>query len=194
MQVQAERENDEGEIFTGLGAELEIPLFNQGSGNLLRASTNLDSAKAHLAGLETEIGNDMLVRYAALQAAQANVDEYRQKLVPLRERIVTLSQQQQTFMLIGTFELLSVKQQEMDTYQEYLEAVRDYWIAHTELRRAAGGKLRAGIDASDTGITVGIDAQVVGDAAPPEQAEEMDHSAHQGHDMSTMQPTTGETP
>ncbi len=192
--VLAERETENGETFTGLGAELEIPLFNQGGGNLARADASLETAKARLAGLETEIGNDLMVRHEALQAAQANVEEYRQKLVPLREQVVNLSQQQQTFMFIGTFELLSVKQQEMDTYQAYLEAVRDYWIAYTELRRAAGGKLPAGIDAESTGISVGVDAQVAGTdgaGAAPRQTEDMDHS---GHDMSTLKPGTGETP
>lgn len=192
VQGVAEREREGGETSTGFGAELELPLFNQGSGNLLRAHASVESAQANLSGLETEIGNDMLVRYAALQAAQANVEEYRQQLVPLRERIVNLSQEQQTFMFIGTFELLSVKQEEMDTYQAYLEAVRDYWIAHTELRRTAGGKLPAGIDAGDTGISVGIDAQVAGTdtaAESTQQTEDMDHS---GHDMSTMK--SGEAP
>ncbi len=197
VQGVAESEREGDETLKGFGAELELPLFNQGGGNLLRAHASLETAQANLAGLETEIGNDMVVRYAALQAAQANVEEYRQRLVPLRERIVNLSQEQQTFMLIGTFELLSVKQEEMDTYQAYLEAVRDFWIAHTELRRAAGGKLPAGIDATDTGISVGIDALATGAGSadtPSQQMQGMDHSAHGGHDMPAMKPTTGETP
>jgi outer membrane protein, heavy metal efflux system len=194
VQGAAERERDGAETFNGFGAELELPLFNQGGGNLARAHAGLDTAKARLDGLETEIGNDMLVRYAALQAAQANVEEYRQKLVPLRERIVALSQQQQTFMFIGTFELLSAKQQELDTYQVYLEAVRDYWIAHTELRRTAGGKLPAGSDAEDTGISVGIDAQAAGADGTDAASQNMEGMDHSGHDMSTMKTTTGEGP
>jgi cobalt-zinc-cadmium efflux system outer membrane protein len=157
VQVDAERERESnGETLAGFGAQLELPLFNQGGGNLLRARASLEATAANLAALELEIGNDMTVRYAEVQAAQAIVDEYRQRLVPLRERIVELSQQQQTFMLIGTFELLSARQQEMDTYQSYLQAVRDYWVAYTELLRTAGGKLPAGANAEDTGISVGI--------------------------------------
>lgn len=194
VQVTAEREREsDGEVFTGFGGELELPLFNQGSGNLLRANANLESARAKLNELQTAIGNDMLVRYAALQAAQANVEEYRQRLVPLRERIVELSQQQQTFMLIGTFELLSIKQEEMDTYQAYLEAVRDYWMAHTDLLRTAGGKLPAGADAEDTGISVGIDARV-DDDANADTTQQVDDAEHSGHDMSKMKSNTGEQP
>ena len=32
-------------------------------------------------------------------------------------------------MLIGAFELIAIKQDEYDTYQGYLEAIGDYWVA-----------------------------------------------------------------
>ncbi len=195
VQVEAERERESsGETFAGLGAGLELPLFNQGGGNLLRAHAGLEATQAGLSALELEIGNDMAVHYAAVQAAQANVEEYRQRLVPGREQIVVLSQQQQNFMLIGAFELLSARQQEMDGYQAYLEAVRDYWIAHTELLRTAGGKLPAGADAGDTGISVGLAAMAkdsAGNSDTGQPAQSMDHS---GHDMSSMQPASGDAP
>ena len=44
-------------------------------------------------------------------------------------------------MLIGIFELLETKQQEYDAYQGYLEVVRDYWLARSELTRAVGNTL-----------------------------------------------------
>ena len=62
-------------------------------------------------------------------------------MVPLRERFVALSQEQYDAMLIGVYQLLQAKQAELDTYREYIEAVRDYWIAWTELERAVGGRL-----------------------------------------------------
>jgi cobalt-zinc-cadmium efflux system outer membrane protein len=44
-------------------------------------------------------------------------------------------------MLLGVYQLLMAKQSEVNTYREYIEAVRDYWIARSELSRATGGKL-----------------------------------------------------
>jgi cobalt-zinc-cadmium efflux system outer membrane protein len=44
-------------------------------------------------------------------------------------------------MLEGQFQLLLVKQQEFNAYQGYLDALRDYWIARTELGRAIGAQL-----------------------------------------------------
>ena len=66
---------------------------------------------------------------------------YHRVVIPLRERIVALSQQNYDAMLLGVYQLLIAKQTEVSTYREYIEAVRDYWIARSELSRATGGKL-----------------------------------------------------
>ncbi len=39
------------------------------------------------------------------------------------------------------FELIQAKRQEYDAYQSYLEAIRDYWLARTDLLRAVGARL-----------------------------------------------------
>ncbi|HEX6837658.1 MAG TPA: TolC family protein, partial [Polyangia bacterium] len=69
------------------------------------------------------------------------IDYYQKTLVPLRERIVTLSQEQYNAMLLGVYQLLQAKQNELQTYREYIEAVRDYWIARADLERAVGTRL-----------------------------------------------------
>ncbi len=194
VQLDVERESESaGEAFTGVGGAVELPLFNAGGGNLLRARTGVEATHTRLAALQLEISNDIAVRYSGVQTAQIIIDEYRQRLVPLRERIVALSQQQQTFMLIGTFELIEAKQQEMDTYQAYLEAVRDYWIAHSELLRAAGGKLPEGMQGDSAAVSVGIDA-LDNKASADDSNQPMQHMDHSGHDMSKMQPSSGDKP
>jgi outer membrane protein, heavy metal efflux system len=165
VQAQVEQEKEAGDILKGAGIELELPVFNQGRGNLARAQANQQMAKAGLARLEIEITNDIRLRVAALQAAAQNVDDYRKTIVPLKEQIVALSQKEQNFMLIGAFELMAEKEQEFDSYQAYLEAVRDYWIAHTELRRALGGSLPEGAQSDKNAESVGIEAVVPGPTA-----------------------------
>ena len=44
-------------------------------------------------------------------------------------------------MLVGVFELLQARRSQLDAYQSYVEAVRDYWLARTDLRRSVGGVL-----------------------------------------------------
>jgi cobalt-zinc-cadmium efflux system outer membrane protein len=78
-----------------------------------------------------------------LLAARMTVEFYARALVPLRERIVALSQQQYNAMLLGVYQLLQAKQNEINAYREYIEAVRDYWVARADLERAVGTRLAA---------------------------------------------------
>jgi cobalt-zinc-cadmium efflux system outer membrane protein len=46
-------------------------------------------------------------------------------LVPLRENIVTFSQEQYDAMLLGVYQLLQAKQSEFATCRDYVDAPRD---------------------------------------------------------------------
>ncbi len=78
-----------------------------------------------------------------LVAARTTIDYYAKTLVPLRERIVALSQEHYNAMLLGVYQLLQAKQNEINTYREYIEVVRDYFIARADLERAIGTRLAA---------------------------------------------------
>lgn len=140
--LSAEREREvEGDLLTGAGGALELPVFNTGKGKVLRANAQAESSAARLAGLENAIRNDIAVQVAALASARDTVEEYRKRLLPLKERIVESSQREQNFMLIGAFELLAARREELDTYERYVDAVRDYWVQRARLASAVGGKL-----------------------------------------------------
>lgn len=178
------------EKIQGPTAALELPLFNQGGSRLLRARASLELETTKVAALELTIANDIVVRHAALQSAAAAVDQYRRNVVPLRERIVELTQEQQSFMLIGAFELLAAKQQEIDTYQSYLESVSDYWIEHAELMRVAGGNLPNG-DKTQGSVGTGFDALAAQDASSDATVSPTNHS---GHQMPATPSTSGDKP
>jgi cobalt-zinc-cadmium efflux system outer membrane protein len=48
--------------------------------------------------------------------------------------------QQYNFMLLGPFDLLRTKQDEIAASRRLIEATRDYWIARAELDRALSGQ------------------------------------------------------
>jgi outer membrane protein, heavy metal efflux system len=140
LTVTAEREKErDGEVIRGGGAAVDLPIFNAGRGLLLRAQSLQESAEAVLAMQELKIANEIAVQLAAVEAARMTVDDYRQRLVPLVERIVLLSQQQQNYMLIGAFDVLAAKREEVSTRENYIAALRDYWISHTRLYSEIGG-------------------------------------------------------
>ncbi len=140
LSAQREREPD-GEIRKGPGLSIDLPLFNSGKGSLLRAQAGAETAAARLATLKLEMDNEIFVQRSTLEISRLAVEEYRTRLIPLQQRIVEASQREQNFMLIGAFELLAARREEIDTFGRYIEAVRDYWIEHSRLARSVGGAL-----------------------------------------------------
>jgi cobalt-zinc-cadmium efflux system outer membrane protein len=122
---------------------LELPLFDRRQGLIRRLEAQLRQSEKRLAGLSIDARSEVRAARLTLLSGRQVVEHYRKVLLPLRERIVALSQQHYNAMLLGVFQLLLVKQAEVEAYRQYIEAVRDYWIARVELERAAGGRLKA---------------------------------------------------
>ncbi len=142
LRVGGEREREtSGESLSGPAFELALPIFNQGQAGIARATAQLEASRAALRELELAVGDEVRMALDRWRGAAAAVGEYEETLVPAQQTIVAQQQLQQNFMLIGQFELLLAKQQEYDTWQGYLEAIRDAWLARVELERAIGGAL-----------------------------------------------------
>ena len=71
---------------------------------------------------------------------------YRETLLPVRERVVSESLLQYNAMNLGVFELLTARRNLIDTARAYVEALRDFWVAHATLEQiAAGGRVDDGM-------------------------------------------------
>jgi cobalt-zinc-cadmium efflux system outer membrane protein len=142
VQVGAQYERDtDGSRLIGPSLSLQLPVFNQGQAAILRAQALLDAARADVRAKELEISNAVQAANDRVMAARQRIHRIANETIPLREQIVARSQEQTNYMLLGVFELLRAKQDEYTTYQQYLEAVRDYWRARVELAHAVGGRL-----------------------------------------------------
>ena len=126
---------------TGPTLDVEVPIFDQRQAARARANAQLRQAQQQLAAREAEIRSEVRTDIARLKAARQTAELYRDSLIPIRERIVAETQKHVNYMLLGVFQLLQAKRDEVNASREYLEALRDYWIAFAELERAVGGKL-----------------------------------------------------
>ena len=125
----------------GPTARLELPIFDQKQALIARLEAELRQRQQRLAALAIDARSEVREARGRVLATRAVATHYRVVVIPLRERIVALSQQHYDAMLLGVYQLLMAKQSEVNAYREYIEAVRDYWIARAELSRATGGKL-----------------------------------------------------
>lgn len=138
--VQGERDAD-GTHLLGPTLSLQLPLFNQGEGTKLRAQARLEQARAELDVLELQAANTIALAQSRVASARERAERYHRDVVPRRERVVALAQERANFMLIGPFELIRARREEYDGYRGYLDSLRDYWLARSELAREVGARL-----------------------------------------------------
>jgi cobalt-zinc-cadmium efflux system outer membrane protein len=131
----------EGTRLVGPTGSIEVPLFDQKQATIARLEAQVRQAKLHEESLAVEIRSDVRAARARLLSARATAQRYKTRLVPLRERIVRLSEEQYHAMLVGAYQLLLAKQNEVAAYRDYIEAARDYFVARADLEAAVGTKL-----------------------------------------------------
>jgi cobalt-zinc-cadmium efflux system outer membrane protein len=131
----------DGPVTVGPTLDLELPIFDQKQAEVARLRALLRGVQHRVDALGVAIRSEVRQARNRLMAARMTIEYYAKTLVPLRERIVALSQEQYNAMLLGVYQLLQAKQNEINSYREYIEAVRDYWIARADLERAIGARL-----------------------------------------------------
>ena len=68
---------------------------------------------------------------------------FRDLILPLQERIVSEAQLQYNAMQVGIFALLRDRQHQIEAGVEYVELLREYWIARADLLHLLSGRLPA---------------------------------------------------
>jgi outer membrane protein, heavy metal efflux system len=139
--VAAEREVDDGVWSVGPSVELPLPIFDQGQAVLANQSAQVRQREHQYAALAVAIRSQVRRSRTRMEHARALAAHYWDVLLPLRMQIVQQSQLQYNAMQIGVFQLLIAKRDEVDAGRGYIEALRDYWIARTDLESAVGGEL-----------------------------------------------------
>ena len=140
--VNGARLND-GNIVLAPNASLELPIFDQKHAVIARLDAMFRAADDRLRARAVDVRSEVRAARQRMDFARATVGRYRTKVIPLRERLVALSQQQYDAMLLGVYQLLAAKQSEVNAYRESIEAARDYWLSRVDLERAVAVRLPA---------------------------------------------------
>jgi outer membrane protein TolC len=66
---------------------------------------------------------------------------YRDEILPLRKRVLQENLLRYNGMLIGPFDLMADARAQVLSVNSYIEALRDFWIADSDLEMSLIGKL-----------------------------------------------------
>ncbi|HHT9126829.1 MAG TPA: TolC family protein [Candidatus Brocadiia bacterium] len=139
--VDTEHDVADNVNLTGPNVTIELPIFDQRQAEIARLEAQLRQSQQRLSSLAIDIRSEIREIRDRLLAARNVVKYYYDVVLPLRKRIVDESQLYYNGMLIGVYELLLAKQNQINAGREYIETLRDYWIARSDLERAVGGRL-----------------------------------------------------
>ena len=154
-----ERESN-GDWGFGPEAGISIPIFDQGQGRQAAATAALDMAARTYVATAVGLRSQVRVARAQVRSAHARAHFIFQVLVPLRSRVVRESQLHYNGMLMGPFQLLDAKRQEVETAEQYIDALERYWLERSVLDQTLTGRMTmSGRDATSAPRMMGADQE-----------------------------------
>jgi outer membrane protein, heavy metal efflux system len=137
--VEAEREREGWKV--GPVLSVPIPLFDQGQARVGRAVAELRRTQQEYYAMAVRIRATARAVRDRMLGARDRALYYRDILLPLQERIVNEAQLQYNAMQIGIFHLWRDRERQIETGAAYVEVLREYWLARTELALISSGRL-----------------------------------------------------
>jgi outer membrane protein TolC len=124
----------------GYEIELELPLFDFGTARIARAEATYMRSVNRTAQVAVNARSEVRESYSAYRTAYDLARHYRDEVVPLRKRISDENLLRYNGMLASVFELLADSKDQISAVTGAVEALRDYWVAETNLQAALTGR------------------------------------------------------
>jgi outer membrane protein TolC len=124
----------------GFLVQVEVPLFDFGGAQTAKAQAQYMKAVNRTAEVAVNARSEVRESYAAYRTSYDLAKHYRDEVVPLRKRISDENMLRYNGMLIGVFELIADAREQVSGVTGCVEALRDYWIADTNLQAALTGR------------------------------------------------------
>jgi outer membrane protein TolC len=132
-----------GQTAPGYAISLELPLFDWGGAQVAKAEAIYMQALAKVAQTAVVARSEARESYLDYRASYDLAKHYRDEVIPLRKKIADETQLRYNGMLISVFELLADAREQARAVSSTIDAQKDFWIAHTNLETALGGRLPA---------------------------------------------------
>ena len=124
---------------TGYEIGLQLPIFDWGDAKVARAKAAYMQALNRTAETAINARSEAREAYQAYRTAYDVAKHYQEDIVPLRKKISDEQMLRYNGMLISVFELIADAREQVMSVNGYIDALRDYWIADTDLQGALSG-------------------------------------------------------
>ncbi len=124
----------------GYEISLELPIFDWGGAKVAKAEAIYMQAVNRVAESAINARSEVRETYKGYRTSYDIARHYRDEIVPIRKRIAEENQLRYNGMLIGVFDLLADARVQIASVNGYIEALRDFWLAQSDLQMALIGK------------------------------------------------------
>ena len=161
--VGATVNRDDAEWKHGPTIGLQIPLFDQGQARIAAAQSELRRAQQNYAALATEVRSAARAAGRAVEVTRSQAQFMKNVVLPIRTKIVNDTLLQYNAMQVGVFQLLLAQQQQITAGRQYIETLRNYWLARIGLGQILNGRMSdVGLFAASMMDTASMAAQTGG--------------------------------
>jgi outer membrane protein TolC len=124
---------------TGFEVTLEVPLFDTGAPRVRRAESRYAQALARFGQAAIEARAEIRKAYARVQAAHDIAVRLREEMLPLQKSVAEQDRLRYDAGQISVFDLLADSRAQISGVNDYMQSVRDFWIARAALEAALSG-------------------------------------------------------
>jgi outer membrane protein TolC len=124
---------------TGFEVSLEVPIFDTGAPRVRKAEARYRQALARFGQSALEARAQVRKAYARLRAAHDIALRQREEMLPLRRSIAAQDRLRYDAGQISVFDLLADSRAQIAGVSDYMQSVRDFWIARSLLDAALSG-------------------------------------------------------
>ena len=124
----------------GWEIEVGLPVFDFGGARVARAERLYMQAVNRTIESAVAARSEVREAYSAYRTSFDLAQHYRDEIVPLRKRISEEVLLRYNGMLMSVFELLADSREQVAAVNGYIESLRDFWIAESDLQMALTGR------------------------------------------------------
>lgn len=117
----------------GVELRFEIPIFDWGTAKVKRADAIYQQALLSASNQAIKAASQVRAQYSEYETSYAIAKQYRDEIVPLRKKILDESLLRYNGMLMSPFELMVSAREQVLSVNRYIESLRDFWLAESDL-------------------------------------------------------------
>jgi outer membrane protein TolC len=129
----------------GFEIEIGLPIFDFGGARVARAERLYMQAVNRTVEAAIDARSEVREAYSSYRTSFDLAKHYRDEIVPLRKRISEEVLLRYNGMLTSVFELLADSREQVAAANGYIESLRDFWIAESDLQMALTGRSPGGM-------------------------------------------------